>query len=79
MAIDTIYINFMSLVEKPKMVQVHYILDLEGLRDQSHVNDLRGVLLHDNKSTLFHGLPDIMLGPSKQLGITHKHDSRQLI
>ena len=47
------------------MVQVHFILDLEGLRDQIYLNDLHGSLVHDNKYTMFHGLVGIPLRPSK--------------
>ena len=55
------------------MVQVHFKLDLEGLRDQKIYMDesLHG-FLHNSKWIMFHGLPDIALSPSKRTGSNAK-------
>jgi hypothetical protein len=59
---------------KLEMVQLHFKLDLEGLRDQRMDESTHG-FLHSSKWIMFHGLPNIVLGPSKKIEPNTKHEA----
>ena len=52
----------MVLVKKLEMVQVCFILDLEGTRDQKKLKRMKN--LHGSERKMFHNLSDVMFGPS---------------
>ena len=64
-------IQIMWLVEKPKTVQVHFTLDVKGLRDQSKLNEWQYYMASydDTKWFMFHGLFNIVLGPIKNMWV----------
>ena len=70
--------KIIRLVKKPKTIEVHFTLISEGLRDQRKLNGFEESL-HNNKWKMFHGLRDIMLGPSKRDGRSIKWAPRNIL
>jgi hypothetical protein len=65
----------MWLVEKLETVQAHFILDVEGLRDQRKLNEWQFYMASydDTKWFMFHSLLNIVSVPlKKQVGVTQK-------